>query len=77
MLVPDHEYMANKLGSLAQEFLDSVYVGGYVPGGKPKTSGARRRATGPATEGPQKAARIEAVGDMKEIATSGKVRLPL
>jgi hypothetical protein len=67
--------MANKLGSLAQEFLDSVYVSDYVPGGKPKTSGARRRASGPATERPQKAARTEAVGDMKEIATSGKVRL--
>lgn len=71
--VPDHEYMASKLESLAQEFLDSVYVGGYVPGGKPKTSGARKRVTDAVADKPKKAAKTEAVGDMKDIATNGKV----
>lgn len=66
--------MASKLESLAQEFLDSVYVGGYVPGGKPTTSGARKRATDPVANKPKKAAKTEAVGDMKDIATAGKVR---
>jgi hypothetical protein len=66
--------MADKLGSLAQEFLDSVYVSGYVPGEKPRTSGARKRTADPATDGRQKAAKTETVGDMKEIANSGKVR---
>jgi hypothetical protein len=66
--------MAGKLESLAQEFLDSVYVGGYVPGGKPKTSGARKRVADPAADKPKKAAKTEVVGDMKDIATSGKVR---
>jgi hypothetical protein len=66
--------MASKLETLAQEFLDSVYVGGYVPGGKPKTSGARKRATDPVADQPKKAAKTETVGDMKDIATNGKVR---
>jgi hypothetical protein len=66
--------MADKLGSLAQEFLDSVYVGGYVPGGKPKTSGAKKRVPNPASDKPKKAAKTEAVGDMKDIAINGKVR---
>jgi hypothetical protein len=66
--------MASKLESLAQEFMDSVYVGGYVPGGKPKTSGARKRAADPAADKPKRAAKTEAVGDMKDIAANGKVR---
>lgn len=66
--------MASKLESLAQEFLDSVYVGGYVPGGKSNASGARKRVADPAADKPKKAVKTEAVGDMRDIATNGKVR---
>jgi len=65
--------MAEKLGSLAQEFLDSVYVSGYVPGEKQKTAGGRKRATDLDCDKSKKAAKIVHVGDMKAIATSGTV----
>ena len=73
LLVPDHEYMASKLESLAKEFLDSVYVGGYVPGGKPKTSRVKKRETDTDSSRPQKVAKIADVGDMSDIASRGKV----
>lgn len=68
--------MASKLGSLAQEFLDSVYVGGYVPGGKPKPSGGRKRGADKVNNNtkPKKVAKIADLGDMNDVATSGKVR---
>jgi hypothetical protein len=65
--------MARKLKSLAQEFLDSVYVSGYVPGGNPKASHGRKRATNTCSDKPRKATRTADVGDMQDIATSGKV----
>lgn len=65
--------MARRLDSLAQEFLDSVYIGGYVPGGKPKTSGDRKRTTDTCSDKPRKATKTADVGDMQDIATCGKV----
>jgi len=65
--------MASKLGSLAQEFLDSVYVGGYVPGGKPKTSGVKKRETDTDSSRPKKVAKVADFGEMRDIACRGKV----
>ena len=65
--------MADKLGSLAQEFLDSVNIGGYVLGGKPETSGVKKRGTCTDSSGPQKVAKIADVGDMSDIASRGRV----
>jgi hypothetical protein len=65
--------MASKLGSLAQEFLDSVYIGDYVPGGKPRTSGDRKRMTDMDNNKPKKVAKIADFGDMNDIASRGKV----
>uniref|UniRef100_A0A2Z5TRK7 ATP-dependent DNA helicase 2 subunit 1 n=1 Tax=Reticulitermes speratus TaxID=60591 RepID=A0A2Z5TRK7_9NEOP len=69
--VPDHEYMSSKLGSLAQEFLDSVYIDDYIPGGKPKT--VRKRETDTDSNKPKKVAKIADFGDMNDIASRGKV----
>ena len=65
--------MASKLGSLAQEFLDSVYIDGYVPGGKPKTSGVKKRVTDTDSSRPKKVAKIADLKDMSDIASRGKV----
>jgi hypothetical protein len=72
VLVPDHEDMSSKLGSLAQEFLDSVYIDDYIPGGKPKT--VRKRETDTDSNKPKKVAKIADFGDMNDIASRGKVR---
>jgi len=71
--VPNHEYMASKLEALAQAFLDSVYIGDYVPGGKPKTSGVKKREADADSSRPKKVAKIADVGDMSDIASRGKV----
>lgn len=65
--------MASKLESLAQEFLDSVCIGGYVLGGKPKTSGVKKRETDTDSNRPKKVAKAEDLGDMSDIASRGKV----
>jgi hypothetical protein len=65
--------MASKVESLAQEFLDSVCIGGYVPGEKTKSSGGRKRATHPDSDKPKKTAKTADVGDMQDIAANGKV----
>jgi hypothetical protein len=65
--------MASKLGSLAQEFLDSVNIGGYVLGGKPKTSGVKKRGTDTDSSRPQKVAKVADVGEMSDLAYRGKV----
>jgi hypothetical protein len=65
--------MASKLGSLAQEFLDSVYVDGYVPGGKPKTSGVKKRETDTDSSRAKKVAKTADSVDMRDIASRGKV----
>jgi ABC-type molybdenum transport system ATPase subunit/photorepair protein PhrA len=65
--------MAGKLGSLAQEFLDSVGVGDNVVSGKPKSSGVKKRAVDKDSSKPKKVAKIEDLGDMSDIARSGKV----
>jgi hypothetical protein len=74
LLVPDHEYMASKLGSLAQEFMDSFCIGDDVVSGKPKkTAGVKKRETDSDSSKPKKVAKIEDLGDMSDIARSGKV----
>jgi len=73
LLVPNHGYMASKLEALAQAFLDSVYIGDYVPGGKPKTSGVKKREADADSSRPKKVAKIADVGDMNDIASRGKV----
>lgn len=65
--------MKIKLGSLAQDFLDSVYVDGNILSGKPKTSGVRKRETDTDSTKPKKVAKIADLGDMSDIASSGKV----
>jgi hypothetical protein len=65
--------MAHKLGSLAKKFLDSVYDGGYVPSGKPKTLGVKKRQTDTDSSKPMKVAKIADLGDMRDIASRGKV----
>jgi hypothetical protein len=65
--------MESKLGSLAQAFLDSFDVGDYVPGGKPKTSGVKKREADADSSRPKKVAKIADVGDMSDIASRGKV----
>ena len=59
LLVPDQESNASKLGSLAQEFLDSVYIDGYVPGGKPKTSGVKKRVADTDSSRPKKVEKLQ------------------
>ncbi|XP_069690270.1 X-ray repair cross-complementing protein 6 [Periplaneta americana] len=75
LTVPDHEYMANKLGSLAKDFLDHVYVAGYYPGDKPKASGGRKRASNVVdNDNPKRTPKAaEDTSDMKALALGGKV----
>jgi hypothetical protein len=65
--------MAGQLQSLAQEFLDSVCIGGDVLGGKPKTSGVKKRETDTDSSRPKKVPKIADLGDMSDIASRGKV----
>jgi ATP-dependent DNA helicase 2 subunit 1 len=71
--VPDHEYMTSRLESLAQEFLDSVCIDGSVLGGKPKTSGVKKRETDADSSRPKKVAKTADLRDMSDTASRGKV----
>jgi len=65
--------MASRLGSLAQEFLDSVCIDGSVRGAKPKTSGVKKREASTDSRGPKKVAKTADLRDMSDIASRGKV----
>jgi len=65
--------MTSRLESLAQEFLDSVCIDGSVLGGKPKTSGVKKRETDADSSRPKKVAKTADLRDMSDTASRGKV----
>jgi hypothetical protein len=73
VLSSDHESVAGRPESLAQEFLDSVYIGGYVPGEKSKCQVVGRGPRIHTVINHGKLQKTADVGDMQDIATPEKV----